>query len=68
MSKINRPAAPDIAKGEGEQAAMSLKMSRLNFDTLIIQYNGAIRKGWWPAAAGFFVTDRGGIAYYSKWI
>ena len=44
MSKINRPAAPDIAKGEGEQAAMSLKMSRLNFDTLIIQYNAAIRK------------------------
>ena len=43
-SKINRPAAPDIAKGEGEQAAMSLKMSRLNFDTLIIQYNAAIRK------------------------
>ena len=33
-----------IAKGEGEQAAMSLKMSRLNFDTLIIQYNAAIRK------------------------
>ena len=30
-----------IAKGEGEQAAMSLKMSRLNFDTLIIQYNAA---------------------------
>ena len=44
VSKINRPAAPDIAKGEGEQAAMSLKMSRLNFDTLIIQYNAAIRK------------------------
>ena len=40
----DRPAAPDIAKGEGEQAAMSLKMSRLNFDTLIIQYNAAIRK------------------------
>jgi len=44
VSKINRPAAPDLAKGEGEQAAMSSKMSRLNFDTLIIQYNAAIRK------------------------
>ena len=44
VSKINRPAAQDVAKGEGEQAAMSLKMSRLNFDPLIIQYKVAIRK------------------------